>query len=139
MKKPSPPHRIHWIAVDTNDEVFDRIKPNLPTSELQKMRFGLAITLLGDGYFGFDQGSHGGHGELWWFPEYDANLGLAKGDAQERGDGGWIREFENGVVIVNPTSNEIMIEFPAIYKDVTTGNESSHFVVAPEDGRIFLR
>ena len=51
------------------------------------MRSGLAITLLGDGYFGFDEGDCL-HGQLWWFPEYDANLGLAKRAAQERGDCG---------------------------------------------------
>ena len=137
MEKPSPPSRIHWIAVDTNQEGFDDIKPKLSPEELQKMRFGLAITLLGDGYFGFDEGD-GLHGQLWWFPEYDANLGLAKGNAQERSDGTWIREFENGVVIANPTSKESTFEFPNIYKDVTSGTESSHFVIAPKDGRIFL-
>jgi len=78
-------------------------------------------------------------GQLWWFPEYDADLGLPRGDAQQRNDGTWMREFENGTVIANPTGKEIIIEFPTIYKDVTTGNESSRFVVAPEDGRILLR
>ncbi len=76
---------------------------------------------------------------MWWFPEYDANLGLAKGDAQQRSDGTWIREFENGVVIVNPTNEEITIEFPGTYKDITTRKESSRFIVAPEDGRIILK
>lgn len=137
MEKPSPPSRIHWIAVDTNQEDYDDLEPDLPSEELQKMRFGLAITLLGDGYFGFDEGD-GLHGQLWWFPEYDVNLGLAKGDANKRDDGTWIREFENGVVIANPTYKESTLEFPNIYKDVTSGIESSHFVIAPKDGRIFL-
>ena len=137
MRKSPPPPRIHWIAVDTNQDVFNNLEPVLPPEELQKMRFGLAITLLEDGYFGFDRGD-GLHGQLWWFPEYDANLGLAKGDAKRRDDGTWIREFENGVVIANPTSKESTFEFPNIYKDVTSGTESSHFVIAPKDGRIFL-
>ena len=137
MEKPSPPSRIHWIAADTNQEDFDDLRPDLPSEELQKMRFGLAITLLGDGYFGFDEGD-GLHRQLWWFPEYDVDLGLAKGDAQKRSDGTWMREFENGVVIANPTSKESTIEFPAICKDVTTGTEGSHFVVPPKDGRIFV-
>ena len=137
MLKPSPPSRIHWIAADTNQKDFDDLRPDLSLTELQKMRFGLAITLLGDGYFGFDEGD-GLHGQLWWFPEYDANLGLARGDAQKRSDGTWMREFENGVVVANPTSKESTIEFPAIRKDVTTGTEGSHFVVPPKDGRIFV-
>jgi len=138
MGRLSPPSRIHWIAVDTNQENYDDLEPDLPPAELQKMRFGLAITLLGDGYFGFDEGG-GLHRQLWWFPEYDANLGLAKGDAKRRDDGLWIREFENGVVIVNPTNEESTIEFPGTYKDITTSKESSRFIVAPEDGRIILK
>ncbi len=137
MRKPPLPPRIHWIAVDTNQDEFNNLEPVLPPEELQKMRFGLSIALLGNGHFGFDRGD-GLHGQLWWFPEYDANLGLAKGIAQERSDGTWIREFENGVVIANPTSKESTFEFPNIYKDVTSGTESSHFVIAPKDGRIFL-
>jgi hypothetical protein len=51
MQKPAPPSRINWIGVDTNNKQFDDVKPDLPASELQKMRYGLAITLLDDGYF----------------------------------------------------------------------------------------
>ena len=138
MGKPSPPPRIHWIAADTNQELFANVEPDLPPTELQKMRFGLAITLLGDGYFGFDRGD-GLHRQLWWFTEYDANLGLAKGDAQQRSDGIWIREFENGVVVMNPTSRESTVEFQDTYKDVSTNASGSQFVVPPKDGRIFLR
>jgi hypothetical protein len=138
MQKPSPPSRIHWIVADTNQNQFDNAKPDLPPTELQKMRFGLAITLLGDGYFGFDQGD-GQHGQLWWFPEYDANLGLAKGDAKERSDGTWAREFDNGVVVVNPTTAEKAIEFENTYQDITTGTKSSHFSILPRDGRLFIK
>jgi hypothetical protein len=138
MQKPEPPSRIHWIVPDTNGLRFDDVKPDLPPTELQKMRYGLAITLLDDGYFGFDSGVPW-HIQLWWFPEYDANLGLAKGDAQQRSDGSWMREFENGVVIANPTSNDSTIEFAATHKDVTTGVEGTQFVVPPLDGRIFLK
>lgn len=137
VQEPAPPSRIHWIGVDTNCVQFDPFDPNLPPANLQKMRYGLAITLLDGGYFGFDMGNDF-HGELWWFTEYDANLGLAKGDGQKRSDGTWMREFENGVVVANPTSTESTIEFPAIHKDITTGIEGLQFMVPPEDGRIFV-
>jgi hypothetical protein len=137
MQKPTPPSRIHWIAADTNNIEYDDLKPDLPPSELQKMRYGLAITLLDDGYFGFDRGD-AWHCQLWWFPEYDTNLGFAMGDAQKRSDGTWMREFENGVVVVNPTSKESTIEFTTIHQDVTTDNKGTHFVVSPQDGRIFV-
>ena len=138
MRKSPPPPRIHWIAVDTNQDMFSNFEPILPPEELQKMRFGLSITLLGNGHFGFDRGD-GLHGQLWWFPEYDANLGLANGDAKERSDGTWIREFEKGVVVMNPTSRESTVEFQDTYKDVSTNASGSQFVVPPKDGRIFLR
>jgi hypothetical protein len=138
MQKPEPPSRINWIGVDTNDVQFDPFNPNLPAADLQRMRYGLAITLLDDGYFGFDMGNDF-HGELWWFPEYDANLGSPKGNAQKRGDGSWMREFENGMVVANPSSNKSTIEFTATYKDITTGVEGTSFVVSPLDGRIFVK
>jgi hypothetical protein len=138
MQKPVPPSRINWIGVDTNDVQYDPFNPSLPAADLQRMRYGLAITLLDDGYFGFDIGNDF-HGELWWFPEYDANLGFAAGDAQKRSDGSWMREFENGVVIANPTSKESTVEFAAIYRDVTTGVEGTSFAVPSKDGRIFVK
>ncbi len=138
MQMPSPPARMHWIAADTNDETYDAIKPDLPSAELQKMRFGLAIALLGDGYFGFDQGAHGGHKELWWFPEYDADLGQPKGTPQQRSDGSWIREFDNGVVLANPTYSTCTIEFATLYQDISTGSVGTSFTVQAQDGRIFV-
>lgn len=137
MQKSAPPSRINWIGADTNGTRFDDLKPNLPPAELQKMRYGLAITLLDDGYFHFDC-SFPYHCQLWWFPEYDANLGLAKGKAQQRSDGTWMREFQNGIVVVNPTSSASTIDFTTTYQDVTTGNKSTRFVVQPQDGRIFM-
>jgi hypothetical protein len=78
------------------------------------------------------------HNSIWWFPEYDANLSLAMGDAQKRSDGTWIREFENGMVIVNPTSRNKIVQFEDIHKDVTTDIEGLQFTIPPQDGRIFV-
>ncbi|OGN96766.1 MAG: hypothetical protein A2Y89_07520 [Chloroflexi bacterium RBG_13_51_18] len=138
MQKLMPPFRIHWIDADTNNVKYDTIDTNLPSAELQKMRYGLSITLLDDGYYGFDIGNEY-HNTIWWFPEYDTNLGLAKGKAQQRDDGTWKREFENGVVLVNPTNDISRIEFDDIYQDVSTGERSKSFAVRPNDGRIFLK
>jgi hypothetical protein len=137
MQKPAPPSRINWMGVDTNNKQFDDVNPVLSAPELQKMRYGLAITLLDDGYFGFDRGDKW-HCQLWWFPEYDANLGLANGEAKKRNDGTWMREFQNGMVIVNPTGGMSTIDFNYTYQDVTTGTVGSHFVISPYDGKIFV-
>lgn len=143
MKQPSPPYRIHWIAADTNNMPYADFNPDLPDSELQKMRLGLTTTLLDDGYFGFDEGTGGvkggvGHHGYWWFPEYDVNLGFPQSDAQEKYDGTWMRKFDNGLVIVNPTKKEINIDLGDVYKEVTTGIEGSQFLIPAGDGRIFL-
>jgi len=138
MRKPEPPPRIHWVDADTNNVKYDPIDTNLPSEVLQKMRYGLAITLLDDGYYGFDIGNEF-HNSIWWFPEYDANLSLAMSDAQKRNDGTWMREFENGVVVANPTSGNKTVQFEDIHKDVTTGIEGLQFMVPPQDGRIFLK
>ena len=138
MQQPSPPARIHLIGADTCGLQFDDFNPDLSPTELQKMRYGLTITLLDNGYFGFDRGIPY-HCQVWWFPEYDANLGLAVGDAQQRSDGTWMREFENGVVLVNPTGSAKTIELTDTYQDVTTGEKGTHFMVQPSDGRIFIK
>jgi len=137
MQKLAPPSRISWIGADVNNKEYDEIDPVFSASELQKARYGLAITLLDDGYFGFDRGDES-HKELWWLPEYDANLGLAQGKAQQRSDGTWVREFDNGTVIVNTTGSARTIQFTTTYQDVTTGNKGTSFTIQPQDGRIFI-
>lgn len=137
MSKSSPPERIHWIAVDTNQKEFDNIDPKLPAAELQRMRFGLSTALLGDGYFSFDEGD-GFHGQLWWFPEYDANLGHAESNAVALKDGRWMRQFEKGAVVVNPTDEVKHFQFDDTYKDISTGDKSMRFAIPARDGRILV-
>ncbi len=42
------------------------------------MRFGLALTLMGDGFFGFDFGDEGPP-VTWWYDEYDFKIGTPIG------------------------------------------------------------
>jgi hypothetical protein len=77
----------------------------------RKMRFSLGSVLLGDGYFSFDYGVND-HSQTWWYDEYDIELGRAAGspinilDKSNRTwkNGVWRRDFENGIVVVNSTS-----------------------------------
>ncbi|MBI2979654.1 MAG: hypothetical protein HYY41_02345 [Chloroflexi bacterium] len=137
MQSPAPPSRIHIIATDTDNRPNDREKPQLSITDLQKMRYGLTITLLDDGYYQFGMGDRS-YGTLWWFPEYDINLGLAKGKAQKQSDGTWTREFQNGIVAVNPTYSASTISFATTYQNVSTGNKGTSFTIQPQDGGIFL-
>lgn len=108
------------------------------TADPQMMRFGLTTTLLGDGYFAYDGGNGLSRGNWWWYPEYDAPLGYPKGAAERRDDGLWQRAFEGGLVVVNGTAYDAVVELPSRVRDSSTGRVGSRFTIPLCDGRIFL-
>jgi hypothetical protein len=72
------------------------------------MRFGLAFTLMQDGYFAHELGDSY-HGSDWWYDELDFDLGYPIGPAEPVGSV-WAfwrepevfrREFTNGLVFLN--------------------------------------
>lgn len=70
-------------------------------------RFTLGTTLLGDGYFGLNNGFYGCY---YWQPEYDLRLGWPTGPAAPVTIAGvtvWRRTFSNGVVWVNPVNSPL--------------------------------
>jgi hypothetical protein len=128
-------------------------------SNLKNMRFTLASTLLGDGYFSYDYGGKS-HARLWWYDEYsvDGNgnatgddsakgyLGRPKGAAQRLPNGVWRRDFDRGVVLSNPTSAPQTMGLEKPYKKIRGGqapavNDGSvvHEITIPSrDGIILL-
>ncbi len=109
--------------------------------DLRRLRLGLTATLLRDGaYFGFDRGDCL-HGQLWWFDEYDADLGrpLADYGQDSFGPGIYSRQYEKGLVVVNPTAASVHVKLDKPSRDVTTGQTAGDFDVPAQDGRIFLR
>jgi len=79
-------------------------------NDYRAMRFGLGSSLMLDNvYFSFDYGDKD-HNQVWWYDEYDVGLGVAGGQAQALSGGAqfnndvWRRDYEHGVVIVNPTN-----------------------------------
>lgn len=78
--------------------------------DYQTVRYVMASTLLGSGFFSFDQGPVQ-HAALWVYDEFQAYLGLPLSAAKPVGratatsftDGLWRREFQNGLVLVNAT------------------------------------
>ena len=103
----------------------------------QRMRFGLATTLLGDGYFAYDLHTRW-RGQRWWYPEYDAPLGYPQGRAERQADGTWRREFDGGSVVVNPTVFDVRVRFAERRQDVSSGKVGTEFVVPPRDGRLLV-
>jgi hypothetical protein len=73
--------------------------------DYQAMRYGLGSCLLNDAYYAFTSNSAGYSGVVW-FDEYDASLGqssLPPTSAWQQGV--WRRDFDNGIVLVNPKGN----------------------------------
>jgi hypothetical protein len=114
--------------------------------DLRRFRLALTTTLLGDGFFGFDRGDNL-HGQLWWFDEYNADLGIPLAGYEAPHSyrtgvyrwGTYSREFTNGSVIVNPTAFGASISFPENHVDASTGTAARTFTVPAQDGRIFLK
>lgn len=83
------------------------------SANYQSMRYGLASTLMDDGYYDFkDRNNHTVH----WFDEYDLAgtgttgwLGTAIDPPQTRAwqKGVYRRRFRNGVVLINPRGNGV--------------------------------
>ncbi|MCX6906833.1 MAG: putative glycoside hydrolase [Verrucomicrobia bacterium] len=107
------------------------------TGDEKTMRFGLATTLMGDGYFGYDTGTMG-RGNWWWYKEYDAPLGHPRGPARCNADGTWQRDYDGGTVVVNGTPYDAVAQLSAKHRDVSTGRVGTRFTIPTFDGRIFL-
>ena len=116
------------------------------------VRYGLASSLLLDGYFSFDYGDEN-HGQVWWYDEYDVNLGQPTNQASSvsgfknyQADV-WRRDFSNGVVLVNSTGDSQQVdlggEFEKIRgtqdKTVNDGAIVSETSLGSYDGQILLK
>jgi len=99
------------------------------------VRFGLTFTLMGDGYYAYDEGPSNHH-SLWWYDEYYSPIGYPLSPAHQDEDTGvWYREFRSsdGFVLVcwNPT-----FEQQTLNLDLLDG--SKHEIVVPmRDGVIY--
>lgn len=74
------------------------------------MRYALTSCLLGDAYFSFTD-EKSGYSSVPWFDEYDVNLGGANSPPPDKPwqNGVWRRDFENGVVLVNPNNKNAKV------------------------------
>lgn len=121
----------------------------------QRFRYGLTSALLGDGYYSHDYDVTN-HGQVWWYDEYEVNLGTAQSAPYNISNGGgtdwqaglWRRDFKNGVAIVNSTDKIQTFNFskeefeklkgtqaPAI----NDGKKINTLKLNPRDGIILLK
>jgi hypothetical protein len=99
-------------------------------TDFAAMRLGLAVALLGDGYFAYDNGVFG-HYVAWWYDEYDGAgrgtgwLGDPAGPPARSG-GAWLRRFTHGLAIANPTDAAIRVPVPAGYRKLRGRQDPVH-------------
>lgn len=111
-------------------------------------RYAYTSCLLDDGYFSFTDSSRG-YSSVPWFDEYDHKLGdaLTRPPAGAWGEEVWRRDFQNGVVLVNPTSSARTVKLePGLRRiagkqDPATndGAAVSRVTLAPKDGIVLRR
>jgi hypothetical protein len=74
-------------------------------TDYQSMRYGLASCLMNDAYYSFTDNAKQYSG-VTWFDEFDVKLGQASATpAAAWNSGVWRRDFDNGIVLVNPKGN----------------------------------
>ena len=111
-------------------------------------RYAYASCLLDDGYFSFSDKAVM-YSSVPWFDEYDFKLGraLSAPPAAAWSQGVWRRDFQNGVVLVNPTteSRTVTLE-PGLRRlagiqdpAVNDGAAASQVTLRPKDGIVLRR
>ena len=79
-------------------------------NDQQRMQFGLASFLLvnsGGAYFRYSD--HDAYRDLWWYPQFEIDLGQPLGPRYPDGSQ-WRRDFEKGFVTVNPEKYTAVIQ-----------------------------
>jgi hypothetical protein len=117
-------------------------------TDYQGMRYGLGTCLLDDGYYSFTDNTAQYYGVVW-FDELDQKLGsgMAKPTAAWQ-KGVWRRDFDNGIVLVNPKGNgqqTVTLETPYVKikgsQDPATNNGQTvtSVTLKDRDGIMLLR
>jgi len=111
-------------------------------------RYGYTSCLLDDGYFSFTDKAVE-YSSVPWFDEYDHKLGHARSGppATAWTEGVWRRDFENGIVLVNPTFSAKTVKLEAGLRRlrgnqdraINDGSAASEVTLGPKDGIVLLR
>ncbi len=145
-----------WLARARPEAFFvmqaDPDRATSPTADLRGMRFALGSALLAEAHFAYDSGNH--QQDDWRYDEYDGGgigrgyLGDEAGPRHRLGASLWAREFDGGLVVVNPTDQEATVALPGgpwrFIKGTqdpaaNPGGPASELTLAPRDARILLR
>ena len=122
------------------------------SADYKKFRYGLASTLLINGYYSFDFGDKD-HTQTWWYDEYDIELGkpltpaVSLSGISQFKPGVWRREYENGIALVNSGAEPQDIDLEGEYEKikgaqdtlVNDGSIVSEVSLKAKDGLLMLR
>ncbi len=123
-----PAPRLNIINANTANRGSDR--------DYRAMRFGLTSALLSDGYFSFDFGDQN-HGQLWYYDEYNIDLGTGNGAAKSFNGGKnysadvWQRDFDHGIAVVNSSNRTQEVTLAGEYEKIRGAQDA-----AVNNGRI---
>jgi hypothetical protein len=135
MKHTASPHIVGFNVWGRDDDY-------------QKMRYGLASCLLGNGYFSYTD-LKVGYSSVLWFDEFDVDLGSPVDPSQVEPweQGVYRRRFEHGLALVNPGFLPKTVPIDAGYRrikgkqapDVNDGMAVSSITLRGKDGIILLK
>jgi hypothetical protein len=120
-----------------------------PSVNYSDMRYGLASTMLEDGYFAYQVGGNNTVAPVW-FDEYSAPIG-SPSEAPPKAptsSGIWVRHYSNGIVLVNPsTTTTLTIDIGTGYKhikgtqdpNVNNGLSERSISMPPRSGLLMLK
>ncbi len=122
------------------------------SNDFKKFRYGLASTLLINGYYSFDFGDKS-HNDVWWYDEYDIELGkpltlaVSLSGTSQFKPGVWRREYENGIALVNSGTESQEIDLGGEYEKISgvqdpitnDGAVVSEVSLKAKDGLVMLR
>ncbi len=124
-------------------------------TDYTRFRYGLASSLMGNGYYSFDYGPSN-HAQLWWYDEYDNDLGSKQTLAYNLLDrtnttikpGLWRRDFTGGIALVNSTDKEQRYAFAKEEFEhlrgtqdpvINNGQKVNWIKLAPRDGILLFK
>jgi hypothetical protein len=85
---------------------YSRYQPTPSRNHYRLMRFQMTTALLFDCYWSFTDLESRDHNYIKYYDEYDLDLGYPTTASQQLPNGCWIRFFDLGCSIVNPTGQE---------------------------------
>jgi hypothetical protein len=84
-------------------------------SDTQGALFGWASTLMASDSHTDFMASNGQVGDETWLSDYETPIGEPTGKAVRLSNGAWERKFTNGLVVVNPTTSSLSVNFAEAY------------------------